>query len=155
MNFCVNIILYIKSRFFIRQVRCGKKETDIPFIKQSYYKTFLQGLIIGVVTGLIGAGGGFLYVPALVMWAGLSMKKAVGTSLVIISINSIIGFLGDLHSLNTDWIFLLTFSGLTVLGVLIGDYLSKFISNKKLKKGFGSFIMLMAIYILFKEFTQN
>ncbi|MDO7173291.1 sulfite exporter TauE/SafE family protein [Mariniflexile sp. AS56] len=133
----------------------GKKDTSGTFIKQPYYKTFVQGLIIGVITGLIGAGGGFLYVPALVLWAGLSMKNAVGTSLVIISINSIIGFLGDLHALNTDWVFLLTFSALTMLGVLLGDYLSKYISNKKLKKGFGFFVMVMAIYILIKEFTQN
>lgn len=132
-----------------------KKETTAPFKKQAYIKTFSQGLIIGVITGLIGAGGGFLYVPALVMWAGLSMKKAVGTSLVIISINSIIGFLGDLHALQTDWAFLVTFSGLTILGVLLGDYLSKFISNKKLKKAFGIFIMAMAIYILFKEFMSK
>lgn len=132
-----------------------KKEVPTPFIKQAYYKTFIQGLIIGIITGLIGAGGGFLYVPALVLWAGLSMKNAVGTSLVIISINSIIGFLGDLHNLNTDWRFLLTFSALTIIGVFLGDYLSKFVSNKLLKKGFGGFIMLMAIYILFKEFTQN
>lgn len=132
-----------------------KKETTKIFIKQAYYKTFIQGVIIGVITGLIGAGGGFLYVPALVLWAGLSMKNAVGTSLVIISINSIIGFLGDLHTLNTDWVFLLTFSALTIIGVLLGDYLSKFISNKKLKKVFGGFIMVMAIYILFKEITGH
>lgn len=132
-----------------------KKERPIPFIKQPYYKTFIQGMIIGIVTGLIGAGGGFLYIPALVVWAGLSMKNAVGTSLVIISINSIIGFLGDLHNLHVDWTFLLTFSGLTVLGVFIGDYFSKFVSNKKLKISFGGFIIVMAIYILIKEFTQN
>lgn len=130
-----------------------KKNITTFFIKQPYYKTFTQGLVIGVITGLIGAGGGFLYVPALVLWAGLSMKNAVGTSLVIISINSIIGFLGDLHNLNTDWVFLLTFSFLTITGVVLGDYLSKYISNKKLKKGFGWFILIMAFYIIIKEFS--
>ena len=130
-----------------------KKNLPTVFIKQPYYKTFIQGLVIGGITGLIGAGGGFLYVPALVLWAGLSMKNAVGTSLVIVSINSIIGFLGDLHSLNTNWVFLLTFSFLTILGVLLGDYLSKYISNKKLKKGFGWFILIMAVYIIIKEFS--
>ncbi|MFI0429385.1 sulfite exporter TauE/SafE family protein [Mariniflexile sp. HMF6888] len=132
-----------------------KKKATAVFVKQPYYKTFIQGLVIGVITGLIGAGGGFLYVPALVLWAGLSMKNAVGTSLVIISINSIIGFLGDLYTLNIDWSFLITFSCLTIAGILLGGYLSKFISNKKLKKSFGLFIMLMAIYIIIKEFTQN
>ena len=130
-----------------------KKNLPTVFIKQPYYKTFIQGLVIGGITGLIGAGGGFLYVPALVLWAGLSMKNAVGTSLVIVSINSIIGFLGDLHSLNTNWVFLLTFSFLTILGVLLGDYLLKYISNKKLKKGFGWFIVIMAVYIIIKEFS--
>ena len=122
--------------------------------KQHYYKTFIQGLIIGLVTGLIGAGGGFLYVPALVLWAGLPMKKAVGTSLVIIALNSIIGFSGDLHTLNIEWKFLLIFSGLTILGILIGGYLSKFVSNKNLKKSFGWFVMIMAIYIFIKEFYK-
>ncbi|CAH8296612.1 hypothetical protein EV196_11117 [Mariniflexile fucanivorans] len=145
------IVMLAASTSMIKE----KKNTTQTFIKQVYYKTFIQGLVIGVITGLIGAGGGFLYVPALVLWAGLSMKNAVGTSLVIIAINSIIGFLGDLHALNTDWVFLLTFSGLTILGVFLGDYLSKYISNKKLKKGFGWFIMVMAIYIMIKEFTQG
>ena len=121
------------------------KNVANTFVKQPYFKTFIQGLVIGVITGLIGAGGGFLYVPALVIWAGLSMKNAVGTSLVIIAINSIIGFLGDLHALNTDWTFLLTFSGLTIAGIFLGDYISKYISNKKLKKEFGVVVIVMAI----------
>ena len=82
------------------------------------------------------------------------MKKAVGTSLVIIALNSIIGFSGDLHTLNIEWKFLLIFSGLTILGILIGGYLSKFVSNKNLKKSFGWFVMIMAIYIFIKEFYK-
>ncbi|WP_027136603.1 sulfite exporter TauE/SafE family protein [Gaetbulibacter saemankumensis] len=131
----------------------NKKDIVNTTEEQPYYKTFIQGLVIGVITGLIGAGGGFLYVPALVLWAGLSMKKAVGTSLVIVAINSLIGFLGDLHNLTIDWNFLLGFSFLTITGILLGGYLSKYISNKKLKKGFGFFILIMAIYIMFKEFS--
>lgn len=144
------IVMLIASVSMIKT----KAKTEELFIKQPYYKTFVQGLVIGVITGLIGAGGGFLYVPALVLWAGLSMKNAVGTSLVIVSLNSIIGFFGDLHSLSIDWIFLLTFSFLTILGILVGGYLSKYVSNKKLKKGFGWFVLIMAIYILIKEFSQ-
>lgn len=121
--------------------------------EQAYYKTFIQGTVIGTVTGIIGAGGGFLYVPALVVWAKLPMKKAVGTSLVIITINSLIGFTGDLHTIKVNWIFLLEFSFLTILGILIGGWLSKFISNKSLKKGFGWFILIMAFYIIFKELS--
>jgi uncharacterized membrane protein YfcA len=118
---------------------------------QPYYKTFIQGLIIGTITGIIGAGGGFLYVPALVLWAKLPMKKAVGTSLIIITINSLIGFTGDVKTLDIDWTFLLIFSGITILGILIGGILSKYIQSKHLKKGFGWFTLLMAIYIIYKE----
>lgn len=121
--------------------------------KQPYYKTFIQGIVIGVVTGIIGAGGGFLYVPALVVWANLPMKKAVGTSLVIITINSLIGFTGDLHTIEVEWIFLLTFSFLTIIGILIGGLLSKYVSNKSLKKGFGWFTLVMAFYIIYKELS--
>lgn len=127
------------------------KNNNKLFKKLPYYKVFFQGLVIGCITGLIGAGGGFLYVPALVLWAGLPMKKAVGTSLVIIAINSIIGFSGDLHYLDIHWEFLLTFTSLTILGVLLGGYLSKFISNKKLKKSFGWLVLIMAFYIILKE----
>lgn len=144
------LVMLIASTSMIRT----KVKSEELFIKQPYYKTFIQGLVIGVITGLIGAGGGFLYVPALVLWAGLTMKNAVGTSLVIVSINSIIGFIGDLHSLQIDWLFLLTFTSLTILGTLVGGYLSKYVSNKKLKKGFGYFIFIMAIYIMIKEVTQ-
>jgi len=118
---------------------------------QPYYKTFIQGLIIGTVTGIIGAGGGFLYVPALVLWAKLPMKKAVGTSLIIITINSLIGFTGDVKTMEIDWTFLLVFSGITIVGILIGGVLSKYIQSKHLKKGFGWFTLVMAIYIIYKE----
>lgn len=130
----------------------NKKEiTQLKSVQQPYYKTFIQGLVIGTITGIIGAGGGFLYVPALVLWAKLPMKKAVGTSLIIISINSLIGFTGDLQTITIEWSFLLAFSGITIIGILLGGLLSKYISGKKLKKGFGWFTLMMAIYILYKE----
>jgi uncharacterized protein len=135
----------------------NKKDDEQQLIhsKQPYYKTFVQGLIIGTITGIIGAGGGFLYVPALVLWANLPMKKAVGTSLIIVTINSLIGFTGDLQNLEIDWLFLLTFSSFTIIGILMGVTLSKFISGNKLKKGFGWFTLIMAFYIIFKEFNSN
>ncbi|WP_055443304.1 sulfite exporter TauE/SafE family protein [Lacinutrix himadriensis] len=129
----------------------SKPKSQENNVSQAYYKTFIQGVIIGIITGLIGAGGGFLYVPALVLWAGLDMKKAVGTSLIIIAINSLIGFLGDVQVLDIDWFFLLTFSFLTIIGILVGGYFSKFISSKKLKKSFGWFVLAMSIYIVLKE----
>lgn len=128
-----------------------KQNTKSIATSQPYYKTFMQGVVIGIITGLIGAGGGFLYVPALVLWAGLDMKKAVGTSLIIVAINSLIGFSGDMQTLDIDWVFLLSFTGLTIFGILIGGYFSKYISSKKLKKSFGWFILVMSIYIILKE----
>src|SRR5690606_2895038 len=126
-------------------------ETTVLKTKQAYYKTFFQGLVIGTITGIIGAGGGFLYVPALVLWARLPMKMAVGTSLVIIAINSLIGFTGDMQTLDIDWFFLLSFSLFTILGIIIGGRLSKFISNRNLKTGFGYFTLVIAFYIIYKE----
>ena len=128
----------------------GRKERE-SVSKQPYYKTFIQGIAIGVITGVIGAGGGFLYVPALVLWANLPMKKAVGTSLIIITINSLIGFSGDLQTLEIDWRFLLSFTGLTILGIVVGGKLSKYVSNISLKKSFGYFTLIMAVYIIYRE----
>ncbi|GAA4817920.1 sulfite exporter TauE/SafE family protein [Litoribaculum gwangyangense] len=141
------IIMLLAS---ISMIKKGKEEV-LNKIKQPYYKTFIQALIIGSITGIIGAGGGFLYVPALVIWAHIPMKKAVGTSLIIVTINSLIGFMGDLQTLEIDWLFLLLFTAISILGIVIGVFLSKFISGNKLKKSFGYFVLLMAVYIIYKE----
>lgn len=134
----------------VSMIKKGKDE-DTLSTGQPYYKTFVQGLIIGTITGLIGAGGGFLYVPALVLWANIPMKKAVGTSLVIVTINSLIGFLGDVQTLDIEWAFLLIFTGISIIGIIFGVFLSKFVSSGKLKKSFGVFVLLMAMYIMYKE----
>lgn len=111
----------------------------------------LEGGIVGVLTGLVGAGGGFLIIPALVLFANLPMKRAVATSLVIIAVKSLIGFLGDVQNLTIDWTFLLTFTGFSIIGIFIGIYLTRFIDGKNLKKVFGWFVLIMAIYIIIKE----
>lgn len=141
------IIMILASFSMIK----NKKENDESQEKQAYYKTFSQGMIIGTITGIIGAGGGFLYVPALVLWANIPMKKAVGTSLIIVTINSLIGFIGDIQTLKIEWVFLLSFTAISIIGIILGVFLSKFISGKKLKKSFGFFTLIMAIYIIFKE----
>ncbi|AUS06102.1 sulfite exporter TauE/SafE family protein [Pseudotamlana carrageenivorans] len=131
-----------------------KKDLKPSEKKQAYYKTFIQGITIGTITGLIGAGGGFLYVPALVLWANIPMKKAVGTSLIIITINSLIGFLGDVQNLDIAWDFLLTFTAISVLGILLGGMFSKYVSGGKLKKSFGYFVLIMAAYIIYRELLE-
>ena len=115
----------------------------------------LLGALTGLVTGLVGAGGGFIIVPILVFLAGLNMKEAVGTSLFIIAINSIIGFLGDLGHLNVDWFFLLLFTIISIVGIFFGIYLSRFINSQKLKKAFGWMVLIMGIYILYMELSGS
>lgn len=136
----------------------GKEENEklrTPNIKYRIPIIVLEGLLVGFVTGLIGAGGGFLIIPALVMLAKLPMKKAIGTSLLIISIKSLIGFLGDIGNLEIEWNFLLLFTFFAVLGIFIGGYLNNFMKGEKLKKAFGWFILVMGIYILVKEFSRS
>jgi len=106
---------------------------------------------VGILTGLVGAGGGFLIIPALVMLSKLSMKQAIGTSLLIIAAKSLIGFTGDLGVQIIDWNLLLTVTGLAIVGIFVGDILSKKIDGDKLKVGFGWFVLVMGIYILIQQ----
>ena len=115
------------------------------------FTVLVLGLTTGVISGFVGAGGGFLNIPVLVFFIRLPMKKAIGTSLFIISIKSLIGFLGDIEHIDIDWVFLLKFTLFSIIGILIGIYLSKFIDGKKLKKGFGIFTLIMGAYIILKE----
>lgn len=112
-----------------------------------------EGLVVGTLTGLVGAGGGFLIIPALVLLAGLEMKKAVGTSLVIIAAKSLIGFTGDLNR-EINWKLLMLVTAFAVGGIFIGNMLSLKIDGSKLKKAFGLFVLVMGIYILIKEFSS-
>lgn len=111
----------------------------------------LEGGVVGVLTGLVGAGGGFLIIPALVLFTGLPMKKAVGTSLLIIAAKSLIGFTGDLGQLEPNWTLLGVVTAIAIGGIMIGNILARQIDGQKLKKGFGWFVLVMGIYILVKE----
>ena len=111
----------------------------------------LLGLLIGLITGLLGAGGGFLIIPTLVLFLRLPMKVAVGTSLLIIAINSLFGFLFSLKQFQFDWKILISFTLLAIAGIFIGSKFSEKIAPRALRKGFGWFVMIMGIYILVKE----
>jgi uncharacterized membrane protein YfcA len=112
----------------------------------------LLGVLVGIITGIVGAGGGFLIIPALVFTAGLPMKKAIGTSLIIIAVNSWTGFIGDMTLVrDINFPFMILLSGLAVAGVFLGTYLTKFVEGRNLKSGFGWFALTMCIYILIKE----
>lgn len=111
----------------------------------------LEGMIIGFLTGLVGAGGGFLIIPALVLLTGLKFKTAVGTSLFIIAINSLMGFVGDILNYQIPWIFLMSITALSIVGILIGNQVSKRVSAGRLRKSFGWFVLFMGCWILVKE----
>ena len=111
----------------------------------------IQTFTIGIIIGLVGAGGGFLIIPSLILFAKLPMRIAVGTSLFIIAMNSLVGFIGDVQNLVIDWLFLLTFSAISVVGIFIGMYLTKYTNESQLKKIFAYFVLVMAAIILLKE----
>ncbi|SEA33858.1 hypothetical protein SAMN04487990_110116 [Bizionia paragorgiae] len=134
----------------------GRRETTIKdqsAVTYNYPLILAEGLVVGGITGFIGAGGGFLIIPALVLFANVQMKIAIGTSLVIIAFKSLLGFfMGDALTMEIDWMFLAAFTSLSFAGIFIGSYLSNFIDGNKLKKGFGYFILVMAVFIFYMEF---
>jgi uncharacterized membrane protein YfcA len=144
-------IIMILASFSMIRSKKNKTEENEQEPTYNYPMIAVEGIVVGVLTGIVGAGGGFLIIPALVLLAKLPMKKAVGTSLLIIAIKSLIGFLGDLSHMEIDWPFLITFTIISIIGIVLGVWTSKFISGKKLKKGFGYFTLVMAVYILYKE----
>jgi len=120
-------------------------------LKRNLIRMLLSGIGIGLTTGILGAGGGFLLIPTLVLVLGMPMKEAVGTSLLIIALNSLIGFAGDIGHFVTDWIFLLKITAIAMAGILIGGAAAKKVEATYLKKGFGWFVLVMGIYIISKE----
>ncbi len=123
--------------------------------KTPYFLLLGEGAIVGTLSGFVGAGGGFLILPALVLWAGLPMKQAVGTSLLIVTLNSSVGFLIDLGHQGHDWVFLMTFTCVAVLGMMGGMHWSEKISTQLLKRVFGWFVLVMASMMLGRELFQT
>jgi len=128
-----------------RKPQTEKETKEKPFILVIY------GVLIGLVTGLLGAGGGFLLIPALVILMKLPMKEAIGTSLLIIALNSLIGFLGDIGRHAIDWKFITIVTAIAIAGIFIGGYFNQKVNSERLKKGFGWFVLIMGIYIIVKE----
>ncbi len=139
----------------ISMIRSGKKKENEQATSKplNFGLVLLEGTLVGLLTGLVGAGGGFLIIPALVLLAHLPMRLAVGTSLTIIAAKSLIGFLGDMQrpDFTMDWGFLLVFSAFAVAGIFIGTALAKKIPAERLKAAFGWFVLAMGIYIFVKE----
>jgi uncharacterized membrane protein YfcA len=151
------VLMIFASYSMIKVCKNCKDEDENAPDEQSfnYPVILLEGLIVGVLTGLVGAGGGFLIIPALVLLSKLKIKKAIGTSLVIIAAKSLIGFLGENPSTGIDWGFLILVSLFSIAGIFIGMLVSKKISGGKLKPIFGWFVLVMGIFILIKELFFN
>ena len=144
------VLMLLASWSMIR----NRESSTIVKAKEGGARVFplmIFGLLIGVVTGLLGAGGGFLIIPTLVLFLGLDMKTAVGTSLLIIAINSLFGFLFSLNHFSFNWILLLSFTLLSAGGLFIGSHFSDKISPASLKKGFGWFILIMGVFVIVRE----
>ena len=142
------VIMIFAALSMLKKPKVNLKEVTE---KHSLIKIIFQNISIGILIGLVGAGGGFLIIPSLLLIAKLPMKKAIGTSLFIIAMNSLIGFLGDLQNLDIDWPFLLLFSAISILGIFIGTYIAKYINEAQLKKGFAYFVLAIACIITFIE----
>ena len=157
---CFGIIMAIASILLIRKGSRKKapgnnKSEQKP---QSFLQSILQGLAIpleafgvGILTGFVGVGGGFLIVPTLVLLAGIPMKEAIGTSLVIIAANSASGFLGYISQVEVDWNLIFSFTLAASSGTLLGAYLTRFIKAKQLQKGFGYFVLAVAFFVLIRR----
>ena len=144
------VVMFAASSRMIRKPR--HKNIAKQEILTSFIPLASQGLLIGTISGLVGAGGGFLIIPTLVFFANLPMKKAIGTSLTIIACQSLIGFTGDLGHQEIDWKILMSFTSVSIVGIFIGMRLSRKIMDKNLRVIFGWFILSMSVYIIFKVF---
>jgi uncharacterized membrane protein YfcA len=144
------LLMIAASYSMIKKDKPKPKESEGPQ-KFNYPLILIEGAVVGVLTGLVGAGGGFLIIPALVVLSKLPMKEAVGTSLAIIAAKSLIGFLGEGADTHMDWKLLLTVSAFAIAGIFIGTALSRKIDGAKLKPAFGWFVLVMGVYIILKE----
>ena len=143
------IVMIVAARAMVRSD--NPEQGEAADGQPRYRSLALDGLAVGLLTGTIGAGGGFLIVPMLVLLAGLPIQRAVATSVLIIAVNSFVGFLGDIHHTDLNWNFLLPFTGLSIIGIFIGMYLARFVAPDKLKKGFGWFVLAVAVYMIMRE----
>jgi len=144
-------VLMVAASFSMIRSKSSKENELEGEQKFNYPLILIEGALVGLLTGLVGAGGGFLIIPALVMLSKLPMKQAVGTSLLIIAAKSLIGFTGDLGNSTINWTLLLSVTALAIAGIFIGDKLSKRIDGNQLKKGFGWFVLLMGLYIIIQQ----
>jgi uncharacterized protein len=145
------LVMLVAAFFMFRNARGVVRPAGGEPAKRSLLLTVGVSLAVGMLTGLVGVGGGFLIVPALVLFGGLPMKQAVGSSLLVIAINSFVGFAGYLGQVQVPWVLLGEFTALAAVGILVGTALVRFVSQAALKRAFSIFLVLMGAFILFKN----
>jgi len=148
---CFSVLMLI-SGFRMLMVSSGKDKTPDDRTGRNPGLLFLQGLLVGVITGLLGIGGGFLIVPALYFWGRVDMKTAIGTTLIIIAMNSLFSFATSYSTAIIDWSILIKFSLGSILGILIGTFLADKIQGYQLKKIFGCFVLTLSVIIMYNQF---
>lgn len=147
------ILMIAASYSMIKNKTQSKQKLTLPLVQIALIA--LQGLIIGLIAGFVGAGGGFLIIPALVLLAGLTMRVAVGTSLMVIALQSLFGFAGDVsRGVNFEWSLLAIVATIAILGIIVGSSLSHKIKEQKLKTAFGWFVLFMGVSILIEQFRH-
>ncbi|MEG3614380.1 sulfite exporter TauE/SafE family protein [Isoptericola haloaureus] len=143
------VMMIATAAAMIRGRRGGRTPTHDGGLRVG--RTILDGLVVGLVTGLVGAGGGFLVVPALVLLGGLPMSVAVGTSLLVIGMKSFAGLAGYLTSVSLDWGLVAAVTAAAVVGSLIGARLTTRVPEAALRRGFGWFVLVMGVVVLVQE----
>lgn len=144
------VIMFVTAFFMFRKTKEGAKADFNPSWKRQLL-IIAEGLGVGIVTGIVGVGGGFLIVPALVLLGGLSMRKAIGTSLVIIALKSAAGFWGYAQTLEIPWGVFWQFSAASIVGIVIGSQLVHRLPTNALRTGFASFLLIMSFFMLYKN----
>ena len=137
----------------LRRKPAGNDEIESAEQIPSVWKAVSAGFGVGVLTGFLGVGGGFLIVPALVMFGGLSMKDAIGTSLFVIFLNCVAGLVGHASQNNFDWFLTAQVTILAVAGTIFGTLLSHRVTANKLQKGFAVFVLAVAVFLMAKNYS--
>jgi uncharacterized membrane protein YfcA len=145
------VLMVLAAYNMIRKKSPNKNSESIADMPSPQLYVVMQGVFVGTLTGLVGAGGGFLIIPALLFLCRLNMKEAIGTSLIIIAANTLFGFFTSKNLHEVDWMFLLSTSAFALLGIAIGTALSRRIDGAKLKPAFGWFVLAMGTYIILRE----
>lgn len=143
------VVMLVASFLMIRQKKPEKLDAKRHQSRMGLIP--LQGLVVGMITAFVGAGGGFAIIPALVLWGGIPMKEAIGTSLLIIFFNSATGFAGYYNQVTLDWQLTIFFTLAASVGILAGAYLTKYVDGKQLRRGFGYFVLAVACFVLIKR----